>query len=96
MIIKLFPQRRGDALTVSKSGDALTINGDVFDFSSLPDGATLPRDAISCPFIAGDVERTDGELVVSLILPHGRAPSPAVAFPSDLVGVADGPVELPQ
>lgn len=95
MLIKLSPQRRDDALAVSKMGDVLTINGELFDFSALPNGATLPRSAIGCDLIAGDVERAAGELIVPLILPHGASPSPAVAFPADLVDAPDGPVELP-
>lgn len=96
MRIVFHPQRRDDALAVVKSGDVLTINGEAFDFSALPDGATLPRDAIACDLVAGPVERVDGVLVVPLILPHGPHASPAVAFPAPLDEVPDGPVELPQ
>lgn len=97
MRIVFHPQRRDDALAVVKSGDVLTINGEAFDFSALPDGATLPRDAISCGLVAGPVERVDGVLIVPLILPlHGPNPSPAVASPATLEDVPDGPVELPQ
>lgn len=96
MRIVWHPQRRDDTLAVVKSGDVLTINGEAFDFSTLPDGATLPREAIACDLIAGPVERVDGVLIVPLILPHGPKPSPAVAFPAHLDDVPDGPVELPQ
>lgn len=96
MRIVFHPQRRDDALAVVKSGDVLTINGEVFDFSALPDGATLPREAIPCDLIAGPVERMGGHVIVPLILPHGPQPSPAVAFPAHLDDVPDGPVELPQ
>lgn len=95
MRISLSPQRRDDTMTLSKAGDVLTINGEVFDFSSIPDGATLPAEAIACDFIAGPVERIDGDLHVSLILPHGPEPDEAVAFPADIVNPADGPVALP-
>jgi hypothetical protein len=95
MRISFSPVRRDDTLTVSKSGDVLTINGEAFDLSPLPDGGTLPHDAIACPLLAGDVERIDGEIALTLILPHGPNPPPEVAFPADLVDVADGNVELP-
>lgn len=96
MRIKFSPQRRDEALSVVKSGEALTLNGEAFDFAALPDGASLPREAIACAWIAGDVERVSGELIVPLVLPHGANPPPEVAFPADLVDVADGNVELPQ
>lgn len=96
MRIVWHPQRRGDALAVTKTGDVVTINGEAFDFSPLPDGATLPQEAIPCDLIAGPVERVDGHLIVPLILPHGPQPGPAVAFPAPLDDVPDGSVELPQ
>lgn len=96
MIIRLSPVRRDDDLTVAKRGDTLVINGIELDFSQLPEGATLPAEAIACPWIAGQVERVDGELRLSLILPHGPNPSQAVAFPEPIEVTTDGPVELPQ
>lgn len=96
MIIKLKPQRRDDNVTIIKSGDTITINGQAFDFSVIPDGATLPAEAVECEWIAGEIHRFDGELTLSLILPHGPNPSQAVAFPADIVNPADGPLELPQ
>lgn len=96
MKITLAPQRRDDTLAVSKQGDTLTINGEAFDFSVIPDGATLPASAVACEFIAGPVERINGVLQISLILPHGPNPSQAVAFPEPLINPADGVLELPQ
>lgn len=96
MNINLTPQRRDDTLTVVKQGDILFLNGTMFDFSLLMDGATLPASAIDSPWFAGPVERIGGELHISLIVPHGAAPSEAVAFPQPLENVPDGPVGLPQ
>lgn len=96
MRISFSPVRRDDTLTVSKSGDVLTVNGTVLDFSGLPDGATLPFGSIDCEWIAGDVERVDGEIHVTLILPHGANPSPSVAFPEPITVTADGPIEVPR
>lgn len=96
MHITLSPQRRDDALTVSKQGDTLTLNGIAYDFSVIPDGATLPASAVDCEFIAGNVERINGVLHISLILPHGPNPSQAVAFPEPIINPADGVLELPQ
>jgi len=96
MKINLSPIRRDDSLEVTKSGDVLTINGVDYDFSQLPEGATLPRDAVDCEWLASDVERIDGELVLTLLLPHGPNASEAVRFPQPLLNVPDGLVELPQ
>ena len=96
MHIKLIPQRRNDTLDVSKQGDTLTINGIAYDFSVIPDGATLPASAVDCEHISGNVERINGVLHLSLILPHGPNPSQAVAFPEPLINPADGVLELPK
>lgn len=96
MKISLSPQRRDDRLTVSRSGDKLTVNGDVFDFSSLPDGATIPVGEVPCEWIVGPVDRVNGEIWLSLILPHGPTPPQEVAFPSPVMALADGPIELPR
>lgn len=95
MKIKFNPQRRDDTLTVVKQGDALIVNGVTYDFSPLPEGATLPAEAIDSDLFSGPVERVDGELVLTLTLPHGPNPSHAVAFPQPINVTADGPVALP-
>jgi len=95
MRISFSPQRRDDALTVTKQGDVLTINGEAFDFSDLPDGATILAGAVPCEWIVGPVERIGGDLQLTLILPHGPTPSAAVAFPEPLANPPDGPLLLP-
>ena len=95
MQITLHPQRRDDALTVAKAGDVLIVNGDAYDFSGLPDGATLPAGAVPCEWITGPVERIGGQLHLSLILPHGPRPSQAVAYPAPIINPPDGPLSLP-
>lgn len=95
MIIKLSPTRSDNTLTVVKNGDALTINGQVFDFTPLPDGATLPSGAIESDWIVGDVERINGVINLALLLPHGPNPSQEVAFPAPLTVTQDGEVVLP-
>lgn len=96
MKITLSPQRRDDSISVIKSGDALTINGEAFDFSSIPEGATLPADAIDSDFFSGPVERINGELQINLILPHGANASEAARFPDPITVTTDGPINLPE
>ena len=96
MHISLSPMRRDDALTVVKSGDVLTINGEAFNFASLPDGATIPEGVVPCDWIAGPVSRIDGDLHLTLILPHGPRPTQEQAFPQPIIDPADGEIALPQ
>jgi len=96
MNITLNPQRRDDTLTVIKSGDTLTINGDVFDFSPLLDGATLPAEAIGCPWISGPVDRINGVIHATLRLPLGANASHAARFPQPIINAPDGVLEMPQ
>ena len=96
MKITLYPVRRDQPLTVGKQGDTLTINGIAYDFSVIPEGAALPASAVDCEFITGNIERINGVLHLSLILPHGPNPSQAVAFPAPIINPPDGVLELPQ
>jgi hypothetical protein len=95
MLIKLSPSRVDKELFVSKKDDVLTVNGEVFDFSPLKEGQVLPADAIKSEWFIGDVSRVDGELILTLVLPHGPNPSQNVAFPKDLANVKNGKVKLP-
>ena len=96
MNITLSPARSDAPVSINKQGDALTINGVTYDFSVIPDGATLLASAVDCEYITGSVERINGVLQISLIIPHGPNPSQAVAFPEPLINPADGVLELPQ
>lgn len=96
MHISFSPIRRDEVLEVSKSsGDRIRINGELFNFNSLPDGATIPHGVVPCEWITGPVERIDGEIHLTLLLPHGPKPSAAVAFPEPITVTEDGPVTIP-
>lgn len=94
MIIKLSPVRSDVSLSVSRSGDTLEVNGVALDFSRLPDGATLPADAVGCEFVIAPVERINGDLVLTLMLPNAADAPQGARFPVDLYP-ADGQVQLP-
>ena len=104
MKIKLLPQRCNDTLTVLKQGEVLTINGSDYDFTNLPDGGKLPlysnkedlTKTIDCKWIVSDVKRINGELELTLLLPHGPNASEAARFPEPIMDPADGEVELPK
>lgn len=94
MQISFSPMRRDDTLSLSKSGDVLTINGEAFDFTALPDGATLPRDAVVCDWLASDIERIGGVIHLTLVLPHDAKAGPETLFPEPMSAV-DGDIALP-
>ncbi|NEX47747.1 hypothetical protein [Pseudotabrizicola algicola] len=95
MQITFTPMRRDDRLTLHRAGDVLTLNGESYDFSRLPEGAVLPRDAVECGWLASDVTRTDGQLSLTLVLPHGADAPHQTLFPQPMNLTADGPVTLP-
>lgn len=95
MQITLTPVRCNTPMTLSRAGDVLRIDGVDYDFTHLPEGATLPRAAVDCPWLASDIERVGGALHLTLILPHDATAPPGTLFPAPVVDPPDGPVALP-
>ncbi|MDM5117190.1 hypothetical protein [Aeromonas hydrophila] len=98
MKILLSPIRSNTALEAIVAGDVITLNGEVADFSSLPEGAVIPRHAIDSMWIAGDVSRVNGEIHLTILLPHGADAPEETRFPaafSDPMTVTYGMVPLP-
>ncbi|KAB2687512.1 hypothetical protein [Brucella tritici] len=95
--IKLSPQFSDDEMILSKIGDVLTINGDAFDFSDLPDGGEYPAEALENEFIIGDVQRIDGVIHITVRMPYTNPEPPqSVAFPVPMIVSQDGPIALPE
>lgn len=94
MHIQFSPMRRDGRPSVSVTGDVLIIGEQMFDFAGVPEGATLPKAAVASDWLASDVERIDGEIRLTLILPHGPNAPRETLFP-DPVRVDDGAVPLP-
>ena len=95
MKINLSPQVRAGTLVVTKSGNALTINGVVYDFTPLTEGSTLPAAAVDCEYIVGEVKRVDGDIELTLLLPITATASEAARFPQPITVINDGEVALP-
>lgn len=101
MKIILSPKRSDITLTVNKQGDIFNFNegstdfvdGEDYDFSELPDGATLPE--VPCEWIIGPIERIAGELNFTILMPYGPNPSNEVAFPEPLIDPPDGFLVFP-
>ncbi|PCB48751.1 hypothetical protein CJT88_10350 [Pseudomonas aeruginosa] len=100
MLIKLSPYAplpgAAERLSLSRAGDVLTVNGQVFDFTPLPDGGEVPAEAIGSEWFAGPALRRAGRLELILRFPLAADASAAARFPEPLLIEADGPVELPR
>lgn len=95
MKIILVPQRREQSLEVVKLGNTLALNGEIFDFSPMSEGDTLPASAISSEWFFDKVHNVDGEIELTLFLPLPENFSPEQAFPLPLTDVPDGLVVFP-
>jgi hypothetical protein len=95
MHITLSPIRAETPLTLHRAGDVLTVNGEVFDLSGIPEGATLPREAVSGDWLVWPITRTGGDLVLTIFLPHGANAPEETRFPAPLELTTNGPVALP-
>ncbi len=97
MRITFSPIRWDRTLELEKtSGDRLRINGELFNFNTLPEGGTIPAGAIPSDWIVGPVERVDGEVFLTLNLPHGPLPpGKAAVAPPTITVTADGPIAVP-
>lgn len=94
-----FDVYRGDEdVVISKQGDRLTINGEEFDFSAIPEGALLPASAVKSEFIssARPIERLNGEIHLTLRIPHKENASKERRFLEPIVDAPNGFLELPQ
>jgi hypothetical protein len=95
MKITFSPTRSDLGLTLSYMDETLSINGEPYDFSGIPEGATLPQGAVECAFLVSDVSRKDGVLELALILPHGADAPPETLFPAPVLVTQDGPIPVP-
>lgn len=101
LYISFSPIRSDANLIPSLQGSVLTINGADLDFGPFPEGAVLPREAVSCDWLASEVSRIGGVIHLTLLLPHGPIPWPAppesrvVTHPEPILVTADGPILLP-
>lgn len=96
MRISFDPIRYQARLEVEKAGDVLTINGEAFDFSVIPEGALLPSSAVACEFVRGSITRTNGVLSLTLLLPYDVTALNHKFDPEPLDNPPDGPLVLPQ
>ncbi len=94
MHITLTPMRRDASLQLERAGDLLVINGEAFDFSALPEGATLPMEAIDSDWLGNDVWRENGRLHLTLIVPHGPRAGEQARAQNVIINPADGPIPL--
>ena len=74
-------------------GSVITINDDVFDFSFMEKGSTMPREFIEKERFAADVEcDDDGVINVTLVTPIGPDATQDEIHPAALLGKKYGTV----
>ena len=95
MLINFSPVRMDEQLTLVREGDILYVNGDSCDLGPLLEGATLPQSAIESDWFPGPVDRVNGELQLTVRLPHGAYAPESTRFPESIEVTGDGPIELP-
>jgi hypothetical protein len=95
MKINLAPIRMDEQLEVKVNGDSIWLNGEEFDFSPLPDGAILPHGAIDSKWFVGKVYRINGQIELTILLPHGSNAPHETRFPNPITVTTDGVVDLP-
>jgi len=96
MKIKLSPIRSDEQqLKAVVNGDVISINGKVFDFSTLADGERIDTKQ---PFFIGPVSRIGGEIHLMLMLSHGNNAPHEARFPDAFthpITIDNGAVPLP-
>jgi hypothetical protein len=95
MLINLVPVRMDQMLQAEVKGEALILNGATVDFSGLAEGAVAEAASFGCDWLIGDVLREKGEVILTLILPHGADAPEETRFPKALRPSAKGKVALP-
>ncbi|MCR6502609.1 hypothetical protein MUO32_26635 [Shinella sp. CPCC 101442] len=90
------PAGNNTTLNVTKIGDILTINGEAFDFSPLQEGETIPLGEIPCVWIVSPVERTGGNIHVTLVVPISADPTPEMFDIPALDGALNGVIAIPR
>ncbi len=98
MKIKLSPVQIDERLNASVRGDCLTLNGIEFNFEPLQEGELLPCAAIATNWLLGNIQRLNGEIHLTLRLPHGHMAPHETRFPSAYeipMDVRNGEVKLP-
>lgn len=96
MILNFTPRRIDvDGFLLDVEGDVLYVNGDEFDFGPLNEGDILPASAVDSPWFEGEIRRTNGAIVATLMLPHGANAPEDRRFPQPINVTEDGSVNLP-
>ncbi len=95
MKITLVPIRMDLRLDASLKGESLILNGETVDLSRVTEAAPMDAADFGCDWITGEVRRVEGEIELSLILPHGADAPDETRFPKPVRRVKDGVIALP-
>ena len=96
MRIILSPVRMDSTLSVYKEDQKLTINGELFDFSPMGEGDTLPDGSVHSEWVVGDVNKYSDGLELKIVFPIPFDYTQEQAFPVPLENIVDGLVPFPK
>lgn len=92
--VSFSPQRSDEKLTLCKQGNILIVNGREYDFTDMPDGSTLPKEAFGSNYFIGNVDRSGDKISVKILLPYGAGSPSSVLYPSPINISDDGEVRV--
>lgn len=88
--IKFLPVRSDAAQPqMSWFAPVITLDGQDYDLSELPDGATAQHPVL------GSVSRNGDDYELTMTLPHGPNAPAQTRFPEPIVVTENGPIDLP-
>lgn len=95
MKINLSPARGDETLTLSVEGNVVILNGEAYDLGFLNEGESISHEVFGSKWLTDKVSMIDGQLELSVILPYGPGAPESTRYPSPIVVLTDGPVDLP-
>lgn len=78
-----------DDITAEWNDPTLTVNGEDYDLSLLPDGATAEHPVL------GTIDRTGDDYTVRILMPHVHEAPEERRFPVPITMITDGTVPFP-
>ncbi len=92
--MKIFfsPVRSEACLQLSRSGEGLVINGVHHDLSQV---ALAGPQGVASEWIVGPVQRVAGQIVLTLLLPHGAQAPVQTLWPAPVEVFEDAEIPLP-
>lgn len=90
MIIKFSPQIRDSITEFVKIGNNLTVDGELLDLDSIPNGSTVPSEAIDVNSVNSIIKDISGNITIELVWTYSDSNDWISSWPADLIDPIDG------